>query len=68
MFNEPPRRTQEKLHQQHNQIVQTTDKKTILKAAGKKRHSIYRGTKIRMTADFSSETMQVNSEATALRE
>ena len=54
-------RTQGQLNQKHiNQIVQTTGKKPILKSSQKKRE-----TKIRMAKDFSSETVQVNSEETA---
>lgn len=57
-------RTQGQLNQKHiNQIVQTTGKKPILKSSQKKRE-----TKIRMAKDFSSETVQVNSEETALKE
>ena len=38
-------------------LVKTKDKKEILKAA-EKNYTKYRGSKIRMTADFSAETKQ----------
>lgn len=42
-----------------NEIDGLLMKRKILKTASEKRHITFRGTKIRIVADFSSETMQV---------
>ena len=42
----------------NNQIAQTNDKEKILKTDREKRHVKYRGTKIRVATEYSSEKMK----------
>ena len=43
-------------------LVKIKDKEKLLKAAGEKQQIIYKGTPIRLTADFSAETLQTRRE------
>ena len=43
-------------------MAKIKDKEKLLKAAREKRHIIYKGTPIRLTADFSAETLQARRE------
>ena len=43
-------------------LAKIKDKEKLLKAARKKRQVTYRGTPIRLTADFSAETLQARRE------
>ena len=43
-------------------LAKIKDKEKLLKAARKKQQKIYKGTPIRLTADFSAETLQVRRE------
>ena len=45
-----------------NKLTKIKDKEKILKAARKKRQITYKGTPIRLTADFSAETLQARRE------
>ena len=45
-----------------NQIVKIKDTEKLLKAAREKRQITYKGTPIRLTADFSAETLQARRE------
>ena len=43
-------------------MIKIKDKEKLLKAASEKRQITYKGTPIRLTADFSTETLQVRRE------
>ena len=43
-------------------LAKTKDKEKLLKAAREKRQITYKGTSIRLTADFSAETLQARRE------
>ena len=43
-------------------LAKITDKEKVLKATREKRQIIYKGTPIRLTADFSAETLQARRE------
>ena len=45
-----------------NQIDKNKDKEKLLKATREKRQITYKGTPIRLTADFSAETLQARRE------
>lgn len=58
----PKHKKPRKLHQSAGQISQNQYQRENLKNREKERHTRYRGTKIRMTADFCLEIMPVRKQ------